>query len=271
VSQGGITSIIAGAGDVWGTAYDGFDRAKTETDPLANQTINYYDPASNVGEEKVAGTVSSVGQPHRPTAPHHPGRLRLSRAQPRQRPPDHLRRKPKCQETFFPVGEGAWGLVSQGGRGALGRPRPGHPCRPTRSGPCFFPVAPWPCYWAWHFHSNASPGEKAIYKNPTRRKVRWPTGPTRQSWPGYPCRQPRRAAALHTRLQQWCPSPSWLLLSGLRLFAAGGQVPGRSRQTVSSLRSGAVGAVLGIFSRPGRDSDALGCELLPATEGAEVE
>ena len=47
VSHGGITSSIAGAGDVSATAYDGFDRPKVTTNALGDQTINTYDPAGN--------------------------------------------------------------------------------------------------------------------------------------------------------------------------------------------------------------------------------
>lgn len=50
--HGGAKSAIhplgTGAGDVTRMTYDGFDRRKTTTDPLGNQTINVYDPDSNV-------------------------------------------------------------------------------------------------------------------------------------------------------------------------------------------------------------------------------
>jgi RHS repeat-associated protein len=47
-NNGGIHSMIAGVGDVTRTIYDGFDRPKTVIDPLGNQTVTTYDPASNV-------------------------------------------------------------------------------------------------------------------------------------------------------------------------------------------------------------------------------
>jgi YD repeat-containing protein len=47
-ANGGATSLIAGVGDVSATAYDGFDRPRTATDALGNQTVRTYDPASNV-------------------------------------------------------------------------------------------------------------------------------------------------------------------------------------------------------------------------------
>ena len=48
MGYGSFSTPLAGVGDLAATAYDGFDRPKTVTDPLGNQTINTYDPTSNV-------------------------------------------------------------------------------------------------------------------------------------------------------------------------------------------------------------------------------
>ena len=69
VSHGGITSSIAGAGDVSATAYDGFDRAKVTTNALGDQTINSYDPAGNTVRvvQKGAAVDDTVTADHTPT------------------------------------------------------------------------------------------------------------------------------------------------------------------------------------------------------------